>query len=316
MLQRHSDRNGMNQIEKISMQAAVSTQPPRLSIGLPVFNGEQYLAKALDSLLGQTFTDFELVISDNASTDATRQICEEYAARDARIRYHRNQKNIGAMQNWYHSFQLSRGEYFLGAAHDDVFHFDFVRRCIEELDANPEAVVCYTWTKVIDEDGHIVKDFVVPIDTTSLKPHIRLYNVISIDYLCIQLLGVMRSTAFGATKPFAGYYGCDRNALAELSILGPILEVPEFLFYHRLHPQALGAAKNSGRSHRDLQILDPGIDWNARFPTLTRFINYFRSNHRLVSGFRDRLLCDISLVRIVFEKTILRIVSGSSASRF
>lgn len=298
------------------MQAAISTQSPRLSIGLPVFNGEQYLAKALDSLLAQTFIDFELIISDNASTDATRQICEEYEARDARIRYHRNQKNIGAMQNWYRSFQLSRGEYFLGAAHDDMFHPDFARRCIEELDANPEAVVCYTWTKVIDEDGNIVKDFVVPIDTTSPKPHIRLYNVINVDYLCIQLLGVMRSTAFGATKPFAGYYGCDRNALAELSILGPILEVPEFLFYHRLHPQALGAAKNSGRSRRDLQILDPGIDWNARFPTLTKFINYFRSNHRLVSGFRDRLLCDISLIRIIVEKTIFRFVSGSGGSRF
>jgi glycosyltransferase involved in cell wall biosynthesis len=269
---------------------------------------------ALDSILAQTFTDFELIISDNASTDASQQICQSYLARDSRVRYYRNPENIGAMQNWYRAFELSGGEYFLGAAHDDIFHPDFARRCIEVLDENPSAVVCYTWTKVIDEDGNFVRDYVVRIDTTSPKPHVRLYQVISVDYLCIQLLGVMRSSAFRATKPFAGYYGCDRNTLAELSILGPILEVREFLFYHRLHPFALGAARNSGRSLRDLRILDPGIDWNARFPSVRRFVNYFASVQRLESDIWHRILCHIELLRIILEKSVGRFVGKNGAA--
>jgi glycosyltransferase involved in cell wall biosynthesis len=85
---------------------------PRLSIGMPVFNGEKYLKEALDSILAQTYSDFELLISDNASTDRTEQICREYAAKDRRIRYYRNEKNIGAPKNFNRVFELSSGKYF------------------------------------------------------------------------------------------------------------------------------------------------------------------------------------------------------------
>ena len=93
---------------------------PRVSIGLPVYNGENYMAAAIDSLLAQTFTDFELIISDNASTDATEQICRDYAHRDGRIRYYREEVNRGAAWNFTHTFELARGEYFKWHAHDDL----------------------------------------------------------------------------------------------------------------------------------------------------------------------------------------------------
>ena len=93
---------------------------PRVSLGFPVYNGERYLAAALDSLLGQTFRDLEVVICDNASTDRTAELCAAYAARDARVRYHRNPTNLGAAPNFNRTFELSRGEYFKWAAHDDV----------------------------------------------------------------------------------------------------------------------------------------------------------------------------------------------------
>lgn len=282
---------------------------PRLSIGLPVYNGSKYLKEVIDSLLLQTFTDFELIISDNASTDETREICEAYAMRDSRVRYHRNSVNIGAMQNWYQTFQLSSGEYFLGAAHDDAFHPDFARQCIKVLDQFLDLVVCYTKTKIIDENGNFSGNFDLVADITSPKPHIRLYNALSTDLLCIQLLGVIRSNAFRRTKEFAGYYGCDRNALAELTLLGGIYEVPDYFFYHRLYPDALGAAKSSGRSLRELQLWDPGIDWGTRFPVIKRFLNYFASIHRLVPGLKDRILCYSQLARIVFEKLLHRMAS-------
>lgn len=90
----------------------MNRQALRVSIGLPVYNGEQYLAKALDSLLAQTFTDFEVIISDNASTDRTSEICAAYLERDPRIRYYRNQQNIGAAPNFNRTFELATGMYF------------------------------------------------------------------------------------------------------------------------------------------------------------------------------------------------------------
>src|SRR5208282_399437 len=96
------------------------TDRPMVSIGLPVYNGEAYLRQVLDSVLAQTFSDFELIISDNASTDCTEAICREYAAADARIRYHRQARNRGATWNFRQVALLSSGQYFLWTSHDDL----------------------------------------------------------------------------------------------------------------------------------------------------------------------------------------------------
>src|SRR2546425_9420098 len=93
---------------------------PQVSVGLPVYNGERYLAEALDSLLTQSYEDFELIICDNASTDRTGEIARSYAAKDKRVRYARNDKNLGAGGNFRRGFALASGEYFRWAASDDV----------------------------------------------------------------------------------------------------------------------------------------------------------------------------------------------------
>lgn len=280
---------------------------PRVSIGFPVFNGEQYLAEALDSLLNQSYTDFELILCDNASTDSTPAICRRYAALDARVRYVRHPTNIGAMQNWYRSFALSSGEYFTGAAHDDRYHPEFLQKCVAVLDADPTVAVCYTKTQIIDQAGNSRGEFTVALDTTSPQAHVRLYNVIGIDYLCIQLYGVMRSSSFGRTRPYTGYYGSDRNALAELALLGKIYEIPEALFYHRLHPQALGAAKHSGRSLQELRALDPGVDWHSRFADMKRFGNYFIAVTNAPLPPAERLRCYLQLFRLLAGKSTNRL---------
>jgi glycosyltransferase involved in cell wall biosynthesis len=92
---------------------------PKVSIGVPVFNGENYLAQALESILAQDFADFEVIISDNCSTDKTPEICTSFAKRDSRVKYFRNDSNIGASPNYNRTFELSRGEYFKWCAHDD-----------------------------------------------------------------------------------------------------------------------------------------------------------------------------------------------------
>ena len=120
-----------------------------VSIGLPVYNGADDLRRSLDSLLSQTHTNFELIISDNASTDAvTQRITEEYAARDPRIRLTRQQNNRGAITNFLWVLNQSRGEFFMWAAHDDAWADDYIDKLVNSLVAAPDAVLATPTTLV------------------------------------------------------------------------------------------------------------------------------------------------------------------------
>ncbi|MBI5714492.1 MAG: glycosyltransferase family 2 protein [Chloroflexi bacterium] len=119
---------------------ADTPQSPQVSIGLPVFNGEKSIAQALDSLLAQTFTDFELIISDNASTDATSLIGAEYASRDSRIKYVRQSENIGAFLNFKYVLQKAQAKYFMWAAADDYWYPEFLAKNYSVLEQNPRIV--------------------------------------------------------------------------------------------------------------------------------------------------------------------------------
>src|SRR5712672_2829455 len=110
---------------------------PRLSIGLPVYNGENFLAESIEALLGQSYEDFELIISDNASTDGTPDICRRYAKQDSRIRYIRQPRNIGSAPNHNVVIERARGELFKHASHDDLYARDLLERCVAALDERP-----------------------------------------------------------------------------------------------------------------------------------------------------------------------------------
>src|SRR5215471_17271392 len=129
---------------------------PMLSIGLLVYNGERYLEETLQSILSQTFTDFELIISDNASTDRTGEISQAYARRDPRIRYYRSEKNMGAGWNVRRVYELATGKYFKQAAVDDLLAPDFLRQCIEVLESDPTYVLAHSKIKVIGEGGNFI----------------------------------------------------------------------------------------------------------------------------------------------------------------
>ena len=140
---------------------------PRLSIGLPVYNGEDYLAHSLDALLGQTYEDFELIISDNASTDGTADMCQRYAKKDSRVRYVRQPQNIGLARNHDFVFQESCGDLFKWAAADDVYGQHLLERCVDALDECPNVVLAHAWEAAIDESGRVTQSFEYPLATDS-----------------------------------------------------------------------------------------------------------------------------------------------------
>jgi glycosyltransferase involved in cell wall biosynthesis len=215
----------------------VTPNKPRVSIGLPVFNGELYLEETLDSILNQTFSDFELIISDNASTDSTQQICERYAVKDGRIKYYRNIRNLGVAPNYNRVFELSSGEYFKWADHDDPLAPDFISKCVDVLDNRPEVVVCFPKAKLIDENGNLIHDYDPLPDTSSPQPHIRFGKLIlAHDHRLAQASGLMRANLVKKTVMHASYPCSDEVFLAHLGLLGHYHEIPERLFYLRSHP--------------------------------------------------------------------------------
>lgn len=166
---------------------------PRLSIGLPVYNGERYLGQALDSILGQTFTDFEVIVSDNASNDATVQIVESYAERDARIRLVKNSFNHGAAWNYNTVFMQAKGDYFKWAAHDDILQPQFLEACIHVLDQEPAIVLVHSKTKMIDEYGQPAGSYETKMDTTGSRPSERFHDLVLTRHPCTAIFGVARA---------------------------------------------------------------------------------------------------------------------------
>jgi glycosyltransferase involved in cell wall biosynthesis len=211
---------------------------PRVSIGLPVYNGERYLKVAIDSILCQTFRNFELVISDNASTDRTEAICREYARQDSRVSYHRLSVNLGVTKNFNRVFELSKAELFRWAAADDFIAPRLVEKCVEILDAEPETVLCYSKTTIVDEEGEAVAQHDENLDLRypQAKERFRQFEE-NVGY-CNVHYGLIRSSALRKTRLLGSFLRSDEVFLGELTLYGMFHEIPESLFFRRFHPGA------------------------------------------------------------------------------
>jgi glycosyltransferase involved in cell wall biosynthesis len=209
---------------------------PKLSIGLPVYNGEKFLQESLDSLLNQTFGDFELIISDNASTDNTEGICRNYAAQDQRICYYRHDSNIGCARNFNRVLELSKSEYFKWAAYDDLHAPNFISKCMQVLENNPDYILCHSHTSFIDEQGRYLQNYNINLKTNSSKLQVR-FNELLTKHLCYQMYGVIRKSALKKIPPMGGYGNADGILLLRLGMVGQFYEIPEYLFFARSHPQ-------------------------------------------------------------------------------
>lgn len=208
---------------------------PKVSIGLPVYNGEKYLREAIESILAQTFTDFELIISDNASTDNTEMICREYESKDSRVRYYRNEKNIGGSNNHNRVFELSRGKYFHWFSDDDLYAPEFLEKSVKVLDENSSISLCFSTFKVIDENGEEVSINSQMLGQ-SAKPHERLRELASWHHDCEANYGLTRTDILRRTDLERNYSDSDRTLLCEIGLYGKFYIFPEPLFSRREHP--------------------------------------------------------------------------------
>lgn len=277
---------------------------PLITLGLPVYNGEKFLQATLDSILAQTFENFELIISDNGSTDRTQKICEQYLVKDQRIRYYRNDKNLGAAKNYNRLLELALGEYFKWAAHDDICAPNFLLRCVEILDKDSSVVLCLPKTMLIDEHGKFLYNCKHKLNTNSIKLQERFDSLLLSHHACYQIFGVMRTSTLRMTPGLGSYVGSDLGLLAELSLHGRFYEVPELLFLRRKHQETSVAAFGAMRNR--LAWFDPTKSGQISFPTTRRFMELCKSIARAPLSLSERLSCFLSLGKwLVVRKKLL-----------
>jgi glycosyltransferase involved in cell wall biosynthesis len=277
-----------------------------VSVGVPVYNGAKYLAEALDCLLAQSLQDIEIVISDNASTDGTGEICRRYQEKDHRVCYFRNDQNIGAALNFNRLVELCRAPLFHGGACDDLYHPLFLERCVEALDRDSGLVLSYTGTKMIDEQGQpllfdrerdcyldVYGDFLnrpVPYHIgTAASPAKRFREVLWPMGWALPLSGVIRREALLGTSLYQNYYGADKVLLAELALLGRFHQVPEDLFAKRIHRGATHYKTTRERAKHEAK-------GPSGIPQVLMVRDYIKMTWAADIGILQRLHCMVTII--------------------
>lgn len=226
---------------------------PLVTVALPVYNGERFLADAIESLLGQTLGDFELLVCDNASTDATVPMVQEYARQDPRIRLLPSPVNRGLAWNWNRAVPEARGRFFKWAAADDVHLPEYLARTVERLETDRTAVLAHSLSVDVDENGTPFRAVPTELAMDAPTAHERFHALTRRGWACIPLFGVIRTEVVRRTGLHGAYPRSDRALLAELGLHGRLVEVDEVLFHHR---------EFSGRVTR-------ATDLRTRYPVFT-----------------------------------------------
>jgi glycosyltransferase involved in cell wall biosynthesis len=319
---------------------------PRLSIGLPVYNGENYLAESIDALLGQSYEDFELIISDNASTDGTADICRRYGKQDSRIRYVRQQCNIGLVPNHNFVFQQSRGELFKWASADDLYARDLLQRCVAALDQYPDVVLAHSWEAAIDAAGNVTQSLGYPLATDSPRAPERFrsilfgssglfersilfgssgrsenndadaHGLVRVDNRGIlracDEYGVIRADVLRRVAPLGSYHHSDRIVVCEIALHGPFHMTPDWLYFRREYPDRAYNASPNLRAR--CAILDPARANRLRHPTarlLTEYIwGYIAAIRHAPLSPADRRDCYRHLAQWMLDRAACKALPG------
>ena len=266
----------------------MNSKNPKISVGMPVYNGETYLELAIKATLDQTFTDFELIISDNASTDRTEEICRDYATKDSRILYLRNSENIGAAKNYNQLFHKSSGQYFRWFNADDLCSNALHERCLEVMEANPGVVMCYGKTDIIDGQGHLIKHYDDNLDLQHESVFDRFNTYFNVVGLTNAIYGLIRKSALGKTILMGdgSFPAADTNLMGELTLYGKFMEIPETLFYRRMHEEA------SSWDRKDDSIQQKfwtGNDAKFVLPTFKKYRAYLKAIRESPNTPRDKM---------------------------
>lgn len=288
---------------------------PRVCIGLPVRNGEDFLERALDSLLSQSFSDFEVIISDNASDDRTELICQSYCRRDPRIQYCRLDCNIGAGPNFNRVFDYCQSPYFKWMVHDDVLDPEWLEHCVAILDADPSVVLAHSAVRMIGDDDCLLKirsdgkvvdrtgKVLLAVEPLHLaednRPERRFEDALRRMTWCMAGMGLMRADVLRSTHLHGGFYGSDFVLLAEMALLGRFRQDEAPLYSKRCH-----AAITVHKSRRErARWINPTL--SPSLSGLRLRLAYLRALSVVPLTLRQRLSCLGTVARVAARNPLL-----------
>jgi glycosyltransferase involved in cell wall biosynthesis len=266
------------------------TDAPQVSVGLAVFNGENFIADAITSVLAQTLSDLELIIQDNASTDRTAEVCAAFAARDTRIRYFRNPNNLGVAPNHNLAFEKARGRYFKWLAHDDYLEPTYLAETARILDERPEAVLCNAVVRYIRGDGSTIGLYdsgLAHADVDSSPA--RFAAMVLPSHSCVDFFGLMRRDAMKGSLLHGSYHSADRAFLAQIALRGRLVQLRQPLSVMREHRE-----RYTRQNVTPAQILhwhDTSLRRTIALPTWRLYADYIRMVQHETLRVGDRLRC-------------------------
>ena len=239
---------------------------PLVTVAMPLYNAAQHLETALGLIRAQTYENLDIILCDNASTDATPEICAAAARDDSRIRYIRQPRNVGPAPNFNRGLELKRGELFMWAAHDDEKLPEFVAETVAALQRNPAAAMACTWTTLVTRAGERVHQ---PYSPAIASSHIEERTAAFVaDTQCVAFYGLYRSAIVDAIGPMDPWLDGDRRYLFKAIIRGPFEVVPKPLFRFRMF-NSLDDYVTAGYKMRP-GAADFDLDLYRHFPQLMR----------------------------------------------
>jgi glycosyltransferase involved in cell wall biosynthesis len=227
----------------------MTTETPLVSIGLPVYNGGNFVAQAIQCVLGQTFCDWELIISDNCSTDQTMAICLKFAEQDSRIRVYQNPRNMGVSFNYNEAFRMSRGRYFKWMAHDDLFDPRFIETCVEEFEKDDDLVLVFPKMCHVSADGQVVRRQSSDLSVLGPTGDCRARRFMALasrgtDFIWLAY-GLIRREIIEQSGAMGLHAGDDQVLLFKIALRGNIKQLDEEMFCRREHDQASTCMRGS-----------------------------------------------------------------------
>jgi glycosyltransferase involved in cell wall biosynthesis len=272
---------------------------PRVSIGMPVYNGEKYIRQALDSVIAQTYTDFELVISDNASSDGTEAICKEYVKKDIRIKYIKQPVNIGAINNFNFLLKQASGIYFAWLCHDDYLDVFFLEMIARFLDEHADVALCASDFYVV-KDGAIVRTRIQDhirdnIDWTVARRGFFTYSSkLFLAFSGIYRLSIMHTNNIYLQPGFNGIiWGDEISVLPRVALHGRIVALPKLLRYERKHDGSLNVTESI--PFKPLQLFINLIYTTTKYQAREVFFSKLTIRQKL-DIYNEMLSCDVPII--------------------
>ncbi|MCB1757108.1 MAG: glycosyltransferase family 2 protein [Gammaproteobacteria bacterium] len=278
----------------------MASSQPLVSIGLPVYNGSNYIEKTIESILSQSYENFELIICDNASTDATASICERFVATDKRVSYFRQQKNLGASRNFNSTFEKASGKYFKWASHDDLLGPDNIRDCVEFLENHDDYVICWPHMDYIDEnDNHLRNQSIVNLSMEGDSFVSRIHDLFNFqiagDDVVPTIFALVRSSALANTRLWQRFTSSEEILMLELLMQGKVKQLEQTGLHFRIHNES-AFHKNRTPAERE-KWFDTEKHYVLQFPVWFLLVRYFNLVAHSRLDLWEKLRCYYQIIR-------------------